>query len=82
MANKIIIENGYIIAAATTSFGTDDNADEIENMLCHQPSAPEGYVYQLRADTLEWEVVELPPIPEDEDATAEDYENALGRFGV
>lgn len=29
-----------------------------------------------------WSDCALPEEPEDEDATAEDYENALGRFGV
>ena len=83
MANRIIINNGYIVATATTPFGTDANADEIEQMLQHQPQAGEGYIYQLRADTLEWVLVELPPMPEDdEEATAEDYEEVLADLGV
>ena len=83
MANKIIIDNGYIVATATTPFGTDTNANEIENMLCHQPTAPEGLVYMLRADSHEWELVELPPMPiPDEEATTEDYEAALAELGV
>lgn len=45
--------------------------------------APHGYQYRLRADTLEWELVEMPPVePEDEEATAEDYEAALKEMGV
>lgn len=49
-----------------------------------RPTAPSGYIYKLRADTLEWELVELPPEPDpgEEDATAEDYEQALADLGV
>ena len=40
-----------------------------------------GYFSRLKADTLEWELVELPPAPDDE-AEVEDYENALADLGV
>lgn len=83
MANKIIVDNGYVIATATTPFGTDTNADEIEQMLCHQPQAESGHAYMLKADTLEWELVELPePEPVEDEATTEDYEAALAELGV
>ena len=53
-------------------------------MLCSKPCAPDGYTYKLRADTLEWELVELPPEPDpgEDEATAEDYEAALQELGV
>lgn len=56
MHNKIIVDGDYIIATAETASGADPNAEEIERMLQHQPEAPEGQVYRLRADTLTWEL--------------------------
>ena len=82
-----IVENGYIIAV-TTNYGqieiTDGEYSELLAMIRSEPTAPDGYTYMLRADTLEWELVELPPEPEpvDEDATTEDYESALTELGV
>ena len=63
MRNFIITDGDYIVATAETSFGHDANAEAVEQMLCHQPTAQNGYVYKMRADTLEWELVELPPAP-------------------
>lgn len=81
--NAIIIDDGYIIGVAITPFSDDRNADIIDDMLNHQPPAPEGFVYMLRADTLEWELVKLPePEPIEEEATIEDYETALNELGV
>ena len=58
MRNYIIADEGYIVATAETPFGHDENAETVERILCRQPAAPEGYVYRLRADTLEWELCE------------------------
>jgi hypothetical protein len=56
--------------------------NEILSMLRNRPTAPEGYGYRLTAD-LVWELYELPPEEvTDEEATAEDYEAALGEMGV
>lgn len=74
--NKIIVVNGYVIATADTPFDSDENADAVEQILQRQPTAPEGCIYKLRADNLEWELVELPPI-EPEPLTDEE---ALTRF--
>ena len=74
--NKIIVVNGYVIATADTPFDSDENADAVEQILQRQPTAPEGYIYKLRADNLEWELVELPPV-EPEPLTDEE---ALTRF--
>lgn len=74
--NKIIVVDGYVIATANTPFDTDENADAVELMLQRQPSAPTGYVYKLRADNLERELVELPPV-ESEPMTDEE---ALTRY--
>lgn len=59
MRNYIITDEGYAVATAETPFGHDENAETVERILCRQPIAPEGYVYRLRADTLEWEFVEI-----------------------
>ena len=88
MANKLVIVDGYIIATATTPNGGDANANDVEDILCHKPTdAPEGYAYKLKADTLEWELVELPPAFEQseddiDEASIADYENALAELGV
>lgn len=74
--NKIIVVNGYVIATADTPFDSDENADAVEQILQRQPTAPEGYIYKLRADNLEWELVELPPV-EPEPLTDEE---ALTRY--
>lgn len=44
---------------------TEYNA--ILTIIRNAPTAPDGYIYKLRADNLEWELVELPPVPVDED---------------
>lgn len=77
------IENGYVMSIGVGSDGaeiTQDEYDEIMRIIADRPTAPDGYCYRLRADTLEYELCELPA-PTDE-ADTQDYENALGRFGV
>lgn len=81
--NAIITKDGYVVATANTPFGTDDKADLVEEMLCHQPSAPDGFVYKLRVNNLEWVLVEMPPAPEDEDISPEEaMEILMGGEGV
>ena len=82
---KIVID-GYI-AALTNGGGTEITEAEYNSIMQKiqtKPADPEGFQYKLRADTLEWELVELPPSPDpgEEDATAEDYEAALQELGV
>lgn len=80
MPNYIITdaENKYIIATATTPFGIyPKTAVKVEQMLCHQPQAEEGFIYRLRVDTFEWELCELPSIPEDEPLAAEEALNII-----
>lgn len=55
----MIVIDGYIIATETTDAQYDVIIGKIQDM----PDAPEGSMYRLRADTLEWELVELPPAP-------------------
>jgi len=78
---KIVID-GYI-AALTNGGGTEITESEyntIMQKIQNKPTDPEGYTYKLRADNLEWELVELPPVePEpltDEEALTR-YANSL-----
>ena len=69
----MIVKNGYIIAVQPH--------DEQYNVLCdivaNKPKDPDNYRYQLRADTLEWELAELPPEPE---PSAPTDDEALTRY--
>lgn len=57
--------------------------DAIYQKIQNKPQNSDGYQYKLRADDLEWEMVELPePEPIEEDAEVSDYENALSDLGV
>lgn len=61
-----------IINSYIESISTGAGAEEIEeseyrsllSMIQNCPAPPLGYAYRLRADTLEWELVELPPMPD------------------
>lgn len=82
-----LIDSGYICAVGVAILGesiTEAEYNEILALIAEKPSAPSGYIYKLRADTLEWELVELPPEPDpgEEDAEIEDYEQALAELGV
>ena len=43
----------------------------ILEMLRNPPAAPEGYGYRL-TESLRWELVELPPVDEDPEISAEE----------
>lgn len=74
-------ENGYV-----KSYGTAEKTVHIEiteaeyntivSAVNSKPIAQDGYAYVLRADTFEWELVELPPMPETE-PTTDDIINTL-----
>lgn len=82
------INEGYIASVSTQTGDGNGNITEAEynailSTIRAKPVAPTGYDYMLRADTLEWELVELPPIPEDDtEATVEDYEAVLQEMGI
>jgi len=85
MAYRIIISDGYI-RAFTTYGGAEITAevrDSILQKMADAPSAPSGYTYKLRADTLEWELVELPDEPpvEEEPTSEEILDILLGGDG-
>ena len=77
------IESGYIVGIGTNG---PDNVDAITveeyngilDAIRNKPSAEDGYCYMLRADTLEWELVELPPTPEPEPTTDEVIDYLFG----
>lgn len=69
-----LINNGYLVAVGSGSGGTEITEAEYNNLLSvihNKPTAPEGYDYRLKAD-LSWELYELPPVPEDDEITAEE----------
>lgn len=60
-----VVCNGYILGVGIANIGniTEEEYNEITDIFRSAPVAPTGYTYKLRADTLEWELVELPPQP-------------------
>lgn len=74
-----VVDNGYITGIGTNG---NDSADAITDaeynhllsLIRSAPAAPDGYTYRLRADNLEWEMVELPPAPEYEPTEADKAE--------
>lgn len=79
------IENAYIVSiskgAGDTGI-TEAEYRQILSLIRSAPAAPDGYIYLLRADTLEWKLAENPPEPEppeDEDIDeAEAYNIIFG----
>lgn len=76
--------DGDYIAAIGTGFGEHEITMEryyaIEELIKDIPKAPDGYFYKLRADTLEWELVEVP-IVDDEIDEAEAFKILFGGGG-
>ena len=63
-------QNGFVVAVYNGApFGMpieEATYKTIVEAMSVKPSAPSGHDYFLRADTLEWELVELPSMPEPE----------------
>ena len=74
MYGKYINDN-YIVGvgtgAGTGSEITEDEYNEILDKINNRPTAPEGFTYRLTT-ALEWELVELPPIVENNEEFEED----------
>lgn len=80
---KIVID-GYV-CAVTTGGGaeiTESEYNEILSAIQSKPADQNGYQNKLRADNLEWELVELPPEPEPELTAEEALEILLGGAGL
>jgi len=81
MNYKIVIDD-YILALSNRN-GTEITESEYNAILQkiqNKPLDPEGYQYRLRADTMEWELVELPPVepePPTEEEALTRYANTL-----
>lgn len=76
-----MLDDGIIIAVGENIAGEEISETEynaILSALSERPTAPSGYEYALRADTLEWEIVELPPEPDPELTDEEALEIILG----
>ena len=82
--NTII--DGYLVAIGTGTGGeeiTESEYNELLSIIHNRPTPQNGYNYKLKADTLTWELVELPPIDDtDDEATESDYITALQDLGV
>lgn len=78
------IEGDYITSVSTGNAGhmelTQAEYENILSIIRNRPTAEDGYTYKLRTD-LTWDLAE-EPIPEDEEATEEDYLAALAELGV
>ena len=77
--------NGYIAAAGRIGNGTqitDEEYREIVSAFEKMPTAPIGYAYKLKDENLEWELVELPPMPEPELTDEEALAILLGGDGT
>ncbi len=65
-----VLENDYLIAIGENIGGveiTESEYNTIMQKIQTKPTDPDGYTYKLRADNLEWELVELPEEDEPED---------------
>lgn len=79
------IKDGFVVFVSPDGSGQQEISQEEYNAIMlaisSKPKDPAGYTYRLRADTLEWELVELPPEPEPEPTTedkAEAYDILIG----
>lgn len=59
---KLVID-GYLIAIGTGAGGkeiTEEEYNQILNIIQSSPKAEEGFIYKL-TENIEWELCELPP---------------------
>ena len=81
------INDGYFVSIGTGPGGTKITETEYNELLSithNRPIPSTGCDYKLTADTLTWELVELPEPSDDtdEEATESDYITALQDLGV
>lgn len=77
------VSDGYVdsfgmASAEVQTAISEETYSLIAERIGEKPTAPSGFDYKLRADTLEWELVELPPMPEPELTDEEVLEILLG----
>lgn len=70
--NKIVIDGNIVALSRNAGVKiTDAEAEMIMGKASNRPTAPSGFAYHLKED-LSWELYELPPVPEDDELTAEE----------
>lgn len=75
------VEDGFVVSYGRGLSGeiiTEQEYEAIKKTASTILTPPSGYTYKLRADTLEWELVELPPMPEPEPTAEELLDIILG----
>lgn len=78
------LKNDYILAIGTGDGGeeiTQEEYDHIMSVIRNRPVPETGYDYRLKTD-LTWELVEVPVVEDDPEATEADYLEALAELGV
>ena len=77
------VSDGYIQAIGTGFGGEEISKVEYDSIMSVVKTVEHSHdkCYRLKED-LSWELYELPIVEEDEEATAEDYQNALAEMGV
>lgn len=76
--------DGYIDAIGTGAGDMEITVEEYSELMAviqARPTPEEGYSYKLKED-LTWELVEAPVIETEEEATEQDYLDALAEMGV
>ena len=80
-----VVDNGYVVGIGTNGNDnvtaiTETEYNQLLSVIRSAPSASDGYTYRLRADNLEWELVELPPAPDEPtiEDKAEAYDILIG----
>lgn len=75
------IDGRYLVGIGRNCGSAEISVEEyqtLSNLVAEKPAAPSGYTYMLVADTLEWELVELPPESEPELTAEEALDILLG----
>lgn len=74
---KKVVRDGYILCVAFGENGeeiTENEYNSLLDVIQSMPIAPDGYEYKLRADTLAWELHELPPASDPSEDDIDDAE--------
>ena len=72
------VVDGFIVSISTGGGQTEVSEEEYNALMAvimSAPPDPDGFAYMLRNETLEWELVELPPVPPDPDPDLDDSES-------
>lgn len=58
-------DEGYVMGVSSCDSGelTAEQLSEIQAFLQNKPIAGAGFDYRLKADTMLWEIYEIPPTP-------------------